>query len=40
MVFIVLHEGSVVEKGTHQELMQLGGRYFELVKLQSLERTE
>ncbi|KAJ5827488.1 ABC transporter integral membrane type 1 [Penicillium robsamsonii] len=34
----VLHEGKVVEQGTHQELMELGGRYFELVKLQSLER--
>ncbi|KAJ5483323.1 hypothetical protein N7530_002569 [Penicillium desertorum] len=33
----VLHEGNVVEQGTHQELMELGGRYFELVKLQSLE---
>ncbi|KXG51504.1 ABC transporter, integral membrane type 1 [Penicillium griseofulvum] len=32
----VLHEGNVVEQGTHQELMALGGRYFELVKLQSL----
>ncbi|CAI7662711.1 unnamed protein product [Penicillium crustosum] len=36
----VLHEGNVVEQGTHKELMQLGGRYFELVKLQSLERLE
>ncbi|KAF3482471.1 uncharacterized protein GIQ15_05230 [Arthroderma uncinatum] len=36
----VLHEGNVVEQGTHQELMELGGRYFELVKLQSLERTD
>ncbi|KAJ5338527.1 hypothetical protein N7452_005255 [Penicillium brevicompactum] len=32
----VLHEGNVVEQGTHQELMEMGGRYFELVKLQSL----
>ncbi|OOQ88748.1 hypothetical protein PEBR_11271 [Penicillium brasilianum] len=32
----VLHEGKVVEQGMHQELMQLGGRYFELVKLQGL----
>ncbi|KAJ5913929.1 hypothetical protein N7504_002812 [Penicillium tannophilum] len=36
----VLHEGNVVEQGTHQELMELGGRYFELVKLQSLESSE
>ncbi|CAG7938101.1 unnamed protein product [Penicillium nalgiovense] len=36
-VMNVLHEGNVVEQGTHQELMELGGRYIELVKLQSLE---
>jgi len=36
----VLHAGSVVEQGTHHELMELGGRYYELVKLQSLERTD
>ncbi|KAI0120611.1 P-loop containing nucleoside triphosphate hydrolase protein, partial [Xylariales sp. AK1849] len=35
---IVLREGSVVERGTHHELMELGGIYFELVKLQSLEK--
>lgn len=39
-MIIVLHEGNVVEQGTHQELMELGGRYFELVKLQSLESSE
>ncbi|KAJ5650411.1 ABC transporter integral membrane type 1 [Penicillium longicatenatum] len=33
----VLYEGMVVEHGTHQELMKLGRRYFEMVKLQSLE---
>lgn len=37
---LVLDEGNVVEQGTHKELMGLGGRYFELVKLQSLERLE
>ncbi|KAJ5494554.1 hypothetical protein N7463_010641 [Penicillium fimorum] len=36
----MLHKGNVVEQGTHQELMELGGRYFELVKLQSLERSD
>lgn len=34
------NEGNAVEQGTHKELMELGGRYFELVKLQSLERLE
>lgn len=34
---LVLHEGNVVEQGTHQDLMALGGRYFELVKLQGLD---
>ncbi len=31
----VLHEGRVVESGTHDELMQLGGRYAELFRLQA-----
>ncbi len=31
----VLHEGRVVESGTHDELMQLGGRYAELFTLQA-----
>lgn len=39
-MLVVLHEGNVVEQGTHQELMELGGRYFELVNLQSLERSD
>ena len=29
---IVLDDGAVVERGTHDELMALGGRYAELVK--------
>ncbi|CDM38296.1 Sulphonylurea receptor [Penicillium roqueforti FM164] len=29
----VLHEGNIVEQGTQLESMELGGRYFELVKL-------
>lgn len=37
-MLLVLHEGNIVEQGTHQKLMELGGRYYELVKLQSLER--
>lgn len=33
---VVLDGGHVVEQGTHNELTALGGRYAELVKLQSL----
>jgi ATP-binding cassette subfamily B (MDR/TAP) protein 7 len=32
---IVLHEGSVVERGTHQQLLDLNGRYTELLKTQT-----
>ena len=31
----VLHEGQIVEEGTHDELMGLGGRYAELFSLQA-----
>jgi len=31
---IVFHEGSVVERGTHDELLALGGRYNDLLKMQ------
>lgn len=34
----VFEKGVIVEKGTHRELMGLGGRYAELVRLQSLEK--
>jgi len=37
-VIFVFDGGIVVEKGTHRELMNKRGRYFELVNLQSLEK--
>lgn len=37
-VIFVFDGGIVVEKGTHRELMNRKGRYFELVNLQSLEK--
>ncbi|VUC24318.1 unnamed protein product [Clonostachys rosea] len=36
---LFIDQGRVLESGTHSELMTLGGRYYELVKLQSLEQT-
>lgn len=33
-IIYVFHEGRVVEKGTHQELMALGGRYLDMAALQ------
>ncbi len=32
---IVLHNGKVAERGTHDELSELGGRYTELLKMQT-----
>ena len=31
---IVLHEGTMVERGTHDELLAKGGRYTELLRMQ------
>jgi ATP-binding cassette subfamily B protein len=36
-VILVLDDGKIVERGTHLELMQLGGRYWELLRRQELE---
>ena len=33
---VVLDHGTIVEQGTHDELMSCGGRYADLVKLQTL----
>ncbi len=36
---ILLNEGSIAERGTHQELINLRGRYFELYQKQLLEES-
>lgn len=36
----VFDQGRIVEHGTHAELMRVGGKYFELVNLQSLGKTQ
>ncbi|WP_372638211.1 ABC transporter ATP-binding protein [Cohnella sp.] len=35
---LVLHRGEIVERGTHDELMALRGRYFKMYQLQTGER--
>jgi ATP-binding cassette, subfamily B (MDR/TAP), member 1 len=38
-IIYVLDQGHVVEQGTHAELLCNRGRYYELIKLQNLEKT-
>ena len=33
-LILVLHKGEIVERGTHQELLQLQGRYYNMYNLQ------
>jgi len=35
---VVLHEGTVVEQGTHEELLHAGGHYAELWQAQQKQR--
>ena len=37
-VIYVFDQGKIVERGTHNELLRIKGKYFELVNLQSLEK--
>lgn len=36
-IIYVFDQGKIVESGTHQELIRIKGRYYELVNLQSLD---
>jgi ABC-type multidrug transport system fused ATPase/permease subunit len=37
---IVMHEGHVIERGTHDQLARQGGRYTELLRMQQQQQLE
>jgi ABC-type multidrug transport system fused ATPase/permease subunit len=37
---IVMHEGQVIERGTHEQLARQGGRYTELLRMQQQQQLE
>lgn len=39
-IIYVFDQGKIVESGTHQELTRKKGRYYEMVNLQSLGKTQ
>ena len=39
-VICFMERGRIVERGTHEELVGRGGRYFELARQQELQRLE
>jgi ATP-binding cassette subfamily B multidrug efflux pump len=41
-LILVLHQGEIVERGTHQELLAMGGLYYKMFLLQNgwIERLE